>query len=165
MSVIQFESISMLSSPTNLNPSATTFIYGGNIHSDLDNVEMMNNTNAFEMNKECGGTRDAGMSLTSNLNSLDTIFMFKDNCPVDNKFYNKMVDSVATNNDTVHSASSRLQTISGDLIFMEFILILSSYIVNAISVYNFTKVFMCRGGHKCRGCNQHIKVNQDQEHK
>ena len=89
---------------------------------------MMNNTNAFEMNKECGGTRDAGMSLTSNLDSPDTIFIFKDNCPVDNKFYNKMVDSVATNND-------------------------------------FTKVLMCGGEHRCRGCNQHIKGNQDQEHK
>ena len=74
-SAIQFESISM-PSPTNLNPSATTFIYGGNIHSDLDNVEMMNNTNAFEMNKECGGTRDAGMLLTSNLNYLDTILSY-----------------------------------------------------------------------------------------
>ena len=95
---------------------------------------MMNNTNAFDMNKECGGTRNAGMSLTSNLNSLDTIFIFKDTCHIDNKFYNKMVDSVATNNYTGHSAFSRLQTISGVLIFIAFILILSSYTVNEISL-------------------------------
>ena len=52
VSVILFGSISMTSLLTNLNPSATTFICGRNIHSDLDYVEMINNTNAFEMNKE-----------------------------------------------------------------------------------------------------------------